>query len=90
MTDEQARLFSSRVREGLYREVDAATLFPVPPGMFFTVRMGASPFVLVIPAAGRLRRTQRYYGIRVPHPPVAPGRPRETSSWTSGGAPTDT
>lgn len=91
MTDEQARLFGPRVAcEGLYRDIDAATLFPVPPGMFLTVRTGGSPFVVVIPAGGRWRRTQRYYGIKVPHPPVAPGQPRGSSSWTSGTAPAGT
>jgi len=91
MTDEQARLFALRVNfEGLYRDVDAATLFPVPPGMFLTVRTGSSPFVVVIPPAGLRRRTPRYYGIKVPPPPVAPGRLRESSSWTSGRAPADT
>jgi hypothetical protein len=69
MNDEQARLFGPRVAcEALYRDVDAATLFPVPPGMFLTVRTGSSPFVVVIPAAGGWRRTQRYYGIKVPEP----------------------
>jgi hypothetical protein len=86
MTDEQARLFSPRVSEGLYRDADAATLFPVPPGMFLTVRTGSSPFIVVIPAAGGWRRTrQRYYGMKVPRRPGPPGQTRESRSRTAGG-----
>ena len=87
MTDEQARLFGPRVAcEGLYRDIDAATLFPVPPGMFVTVRTGSSPFVVVIPAAGGwLRSRPRYYGIKVPRRPGTAGQTRESRSGASGG-----
>lgn len=86
MTDEQARLFCRRVRERLYRDIDAATLFPVPPGMFLTVRTGSSPFVVVIPAPGGGGRTrQRYYGIKVPRRPRTPGQTIESRSGAPGG-----
>ena len=66
MTEEHARLFCQWVaKDGLYRDSDAAQFIPVPKGMFVAVRTWSSPFVIVIPAAGRgANGRPRYYGIR--------------------------
>ena len=63
MTPDDARALSRLLQEGLHRDWDASRHFPVPSGMFVTVRTGRSPFVLVIPAADGSGRP-RYYAVR--------------------------